>query len=138
MANESWYAWSEIRGGDADGNVAILHFGEAVTADKAMVDEAGFAQLIESGAIRQVKPPEVPDTWQDSPINYLLDQAKKAADGVMNDASVSPESMAAAQMSLAATVGDPDAQALAVEQPNADDVNKQPADDGAGNGGNGT
>lgn len=118
MADEDkkWYAWSEIRTADADGKAVTLKFGQRVTAEKANVDEVGFAQLIESGAVRLTKPPEVPDTWQDSPINYLLDQAKKASEGVLADASVSPEVMAAAQMSNASSTGDPDAQETAVRE----------------------
>lgn len=114
MADVTWYAWSPIVGGTSD-EVIKVAFGEEVTKSKLMLDNVGWLQLRESGAVRTIKPPDIPETWQDSPINYYLDQAKKAAEGVMAGMSESPEVMAAAQIGNAAATGDPGAQQQTTE-----------------------
>lgn len=77
--NPTYYAWSLIRGGDND-NPIVVQAGEEVTRNKLGLDKDGWTQLVESGAVRTLKFPDMPDSYQDSPRNFLLEQAKKAED----------------------------------------------------------
>ncbi len=78
------YAWSNIRVGeqtlkaDSPGKVTTIKFGDAVTADKLGADDAQMKAYIDSGAIRETKPPQLPETWQGSPLDFIRAEAEKA------------------------------------------------------------
>jgi hypothetical protein len=73
----AYYAWGPIRAGTAEKPVNVK-YGDTVTADKLSIAKEEFAALVESRAVRDTKPPELPDEWQDSPINFLRKQAADA------------------------------------------------------------
>lgn len=89
----TYYAWSNIRyGGKSDPNVQgvsmvtdvkMLKFGETVTADKVGLDKEGFQALIDSGAVREMKPPDM-EGFSGSPIDKLREQVKLAGDAAMS------------------------------------------------------
>jgi len=79
--------------------------GDPVTQDGVNVDDAGWKQLIESGAVRAQEYPNMPETWQDSPVQFLRDQARKAAEGLMDTATMSEENMAAVMAANNAETG---------------------------------
>jgi len=78
------YAWSPIRVGkpakdDRPGEVTTIKFGETVTADKlGGADDEQMQAYIDSGAIRETKPPQMPDTWQGSALDFVRAEAEKA------------------------------------------------------------
>lgn len=133
----TWYAWSPINSAEAkeDGKTVTVKPGDTVTADKLFLDDAQWKQLVESGAVRTMAYPDMPDTWQGSPVDFYLSEAKKASENALTSVSESADVVNAAAMANAASSGDPDAQALAVEQPTADEINAPPPPDA--NGGNG-
>lgn len=80
MANETYYAWSPIRFGklgemNAAGVVKVdagtVKVGEEVSAGKLGVSEEEFQAYIDSGAVRPQEFPELPENFQDSPINHI-------------------------------------------------------------------
>lgn len=78
------YAWSDIRVGepakdDKPGKLTTIKFGEAVTAEKlGGADKEQMQAYMDSGAIREIKPPDMPDTWQGSPLDFVRSEAEKA------------------------------------------------------------
>jgi hypothetical protein len=70
------YAWSEIRVGEAKhdqtvpGKTTVIKFGDTVTADKVGGEEA-LQQMVEAGSVRDTKPPDMPDSFQGSPIDFV-------------------------------------------------------------------
>lgn len=114
MAAETYYAWSEVRyGTDDKGRVQSLKYGDPVTAAKLGIDadvaDAEMASLVESGAIRTEKPPEMPDTWRGSPREWYLEQLRLVSEGpelaVMSNAGSyfgpSPEELLAENLAQA-------------------------------------
>lgn len=103
------YAWSPIKSGKNDGNDKIeevnVNPGESVTQDQLGVDDDGWRQLIESGSVRAMKYPDVPETFQGSPVEYLREQAKAAADGSLLDAETSEENIGAIALANAVSTG---------------------------------
>lgn len=67
------YAWSEIRNGDV-----VLKPGSKVTQDGLKLDDDQWAQLLESSAVRTNPYPDMPETYQGTPIQFLLEQAAAA------------------------------------------------------------
>ncbi len=77
------YAWSEFRVGEPakdnqPGKVTSIKFGETVTAEKLKADDEQMKAYIDSGAVREVKPPELPATWQNSPLDFVRAEAEKS------------------------------------------------------------
>ncbi len=77
------YAWSDFRVGepakdDKPGKLTTIKFGETVTAEKLKADDEQMKAYIDSGAVREVKPPEMPSTWQGSPLDFVRAEAEKA------------------------------------------------------------
>lgn len=110
MATGTLYAWSPIRVGepgtkDGPGDIKMVKFGEEVTADSLGVSNEEFAGMVNSGSVRTMKPPEVPATFQGSPIDFLKEQAARASEDATNAVMASPEVMAAITASNQATVG---------------------------------
>lgn len=94
---ETYYAWSPIQYGverDKDGNflkTKTLALGESVTAAKLGVDEAGMQDLIDSGAVRPYKVPELPEGYTGSILDYLVEQQENAANlGIASSLGGSP------------------------------------------------
>ena len=86
MADATYYAWSPIRGGkrtgegdDAKVEAVNVAAGETVTASKLGVSKEEFQALVDSGAVRTQKYPDLPEGYQDSPVNFMRQQALEAA-----------------------------------------------------------
>lgn len=105
------YVWSEIRHGepgkdDKPGATKVFKRGEAVSkGDFADMSDEEFDQLVAGGSLRKMKYPEMPETYQDSPINFLREQAKKAAEDAMLSVSESEVAVAAVQAEIQASTG---------------------------------
>lgn len=78
MADGTYYAWSPIHTGDGDKAVVIAR-GDKVTKASAMVDDVGFQQLIDSGAIRARKIPDMPPEFQGSIREFYLQELTEAS-----------------------------------------------------------
>lgn len=82
------YAWSEIRYGvetDKDGNFLrhkVVKAGETVTKAKLGVSDADWAQLQEAGSVRPYAYPDMPESYEGSPVDFLREQASAVADAV--------------------------------------------------------
>ncbi len=78
------YAWSDFRVGepakdDKPGKITTIKFGETVTAEKlGGADDEQMQAYMDSGAIREVKPPDMPATFQGSPLDFVRAEAEKA------------------------------------------------------------
>jgi hypothetical protein len=92
-------AWSAIRVGEPTknaenpGETKVIKPGETVTQDSLGLDDEQFRQLVESGAVRALEYPDIPNTYQDSPVNYLREQARIASEGALSDAQNSEENI---------------------------------------------
>lgn len=69
------YAWTNVSAGDKSAK-----YGEVVTASKLGISKEQFDAHVESGAFRTTKPPDLPETWQGSPVDYLRQQADQAGE----------------------------------------------------------
>jgi len=105
-------AWSSIKSAKNNGTEKepewkeiIVKPGESVTQDALALDDEGWKQLLESGSVRTMPYPEMPETYQDSPVQFMREQARKAAEGIMDDASMSEENMAAVMAANSAETG---------------------------------
>jgi len=110
MANDTYYAWGPILLGekaskDEPGQTQTIKPGETVDPAALDLDKAAWDQLRESGAVRQMPYPNVPDTWQGSPVDYLRKQANMAAEGALTGAEQSEENMQLIQLANAASTG---------------------------------
>lgn len=70
----TFYAWARIKAGNKSAN-----YGDSVTPGKLGIDKEQFEAHIVSGAIRTARPPEIPDTWQGSPNNWIRHQLQEQA-----------------------------------------------------------
>jgi hypothetical protein len=85
LAEATYYAWSPILY-DADnvtdasaGRPKRLEVGDSVTKAKlGGVSDDDFKDLVESGAIRARKPPELPEGYNGSMVQFLQEEARKA------------------------------------------------------------
>lgn len=112
-------AWSPIRvgksaEGDKPGETKVIKPGETVTKE-SLGDEEEFNQLVASGALKPLPYPEMPETYQDSPVNFLREQARKAADDALLTAETSEENISAIQAANLASTGQPQAEPLSDE-----------------------
>lgn len=106
-------AWSTIKLGEKNTDskadpsdlTQVIKPGETVSQDSLGLDDEQFKQLLESGAVRALDYPDMPDTYQDSPVNYLREQARIAAEGALSDAQASEENINAILAANAAATG---------------------------------
>jgi hypothetical protein len=78
---DATYAWSDIRTTDDKGATKLIKFGEAVTAAGLGVDKENFEALIESGAVRNVKPPDLAkEGFSGSVVEFYQNKAREAAE----------------------------------------------------------
>jgi hypothetical protein len=87
------------------GTTKVIKPGETVTQDSLGLNDEQFRQLVESGAVRTLEYPDMPDTYQDSPVNYLREQARIASEGALSDAQNSEENISAILAANAAATG---------------------------------
>lgn len=74
----TYYAWSQIAHGvDPSGSLITCEPGDEVTAKSLGLDKAGFQQLVDTYAIREVPFPPLPDNYPDSPQRWWEDQLRK-------------------------------------------------------------
>src|SRR5262245_25954207 len=86
MAEEIYYAWSPIRYGGEVSPQGILDprsikevkFGEKVTAAAMGIDDADWEGLKAAGAVRTQKPPDLPEGYQGSVMDYWYAQLAEA------------------------------------------------------------
>lgn len=71
---DTQYAWSPIQAGDKSAK-----FGDQVTAEKLGISKEDFEALVDSKAVRPVKPPQLPEGYQGSVIDFYREKAKEAA-----------------------------------------------------------
>jgi len=106
-------AWSTIKVGKPNtdpqkltgGETEVIKPGDTVTQDGLGLDDDQFRQLVESGAVRALPYPDMPPTYQDSPVAYLREQARIAAEGALNDAQTSEDNINAIMAANAASTG---------------------------------
>lgn len=85
MADPTYYAWSPIHY-DSEGKGEVgapakpktLAIGEVATKAKLGIDDENFAALVEAGSVRERKPPDTPDGYSGSHVQFLLEQAREA------------------------------------------------------------
>lgn len=79
------YAWTDIRVGSAKhdqtvpGEVKVIKYGDTVTAS-AIGGEEELNAKIESGSVREEKPPKLPDAYQGSPLDFLREERARLND----------------------------------------------------------
>jgi hypothetical protein len=80
----AYFAWSKILiGADVDPKTGIaakheyVQVGEEVDAAKLNVSDEQFDEYITSGAIREYEYPDVPEGYQDSPLNFFRDRIRR-------------------------------------------------------------
>jgi hypothetical protein len=73
---DTYYAWSPIRGGDAEKAVNIKR-GEKVTQSQLGVDDAEWQGLIDSNAVRSKEFP-APADYEGSALDYLREKLEEA------------------------------------------------------------
>lgn len=102
-------AWSPIKSAknngtekDPDMEVIKVEPGETVTQELLGLDDGGWAQLVESGSVRTMAYPDMPETYQLSPAEFLREEARKAAEGTSD---MSEENTAAILAANAAGTG---------------------------------
>ena len=105
-------AWAPIKSGKNNGTdkepdmqTISVNPGESVSQDALGVDDDGWKQLVESGAVRTMAYPDMPETYQNSPVEYLRDQVKAAAEGSLADVQASTENVEAILAANAAATG---------------------------------
>lgn len=87
-----YYAWTDIRGGDAD-KAVLIRRGEEVTASKLGVSSEEFQEMVKAGSIKS-KPFPAPDDYSGSAVDYFRDQlaeAQGAGDSTIEEAEVVSE-----------------------------------------------
>lgn len=72
------YAWSDIKGGTAKTPINIKR-GEEVTQSKLGVEDAEWAELLRSGAIRP-KPFPAPEDFDGSAVDFVRQQLQDATE----------------------------------------------------------
>lgn len=105
-------AWAPIKSGknkgsekEPDMETINVKPGDSVSQDALGVDDEGWKQLLESGAVRKMTYPDMPETFQGSPVDYLREKARKAAEGVLTDVETSEENIAMIAEANAASTG---------------------------------
>jgi hypothetical protein len=72
-----YYAWTEIRGADSDGNATSIKAGTEVTPASLNVSEEEFAELVAARSVRTTSYPDMPETFQGSPKDFILEKKRK-------------------------------------------------------------
>jgi len=101
MASGTYYAWSPIRGGTAEKPVTIDR-GDKVTKDALGIDDANWAALVESGAVRDKEFPADKD-YEGSVIDFLRDKLLEA----QSMSGAVEEEEAASQLATVAAAAEP-------------------------------
>jgi hypothetical protein len=70
-------AWSNLRGGKGEEIVEVKP-GESVTASQLGLNDEQFQQLVDAGSVRKQKYPDMPEGYQDSPVNRMRELAAEA------------------------------------------------------------
>jgi hypothetical protein len=134
-------AWSNIQVGEANedaaklsgGEVKVIKPGESVSQGDLGLDDAQFDQLVKSGAVRTLPYPDMPEEYQNSPVEFLREQTAKIAEDALAGVETSEENMEAAAAMMRAATGTPE------PEPLPDDIqaemDKQLEDTGADSGG---
>jgi hypothetical protein len=86
---ETFYAWSPIRGDEG----IVAKFGDEVTAEGLDVEDEDFEAMKEANVIRRLKPPELPEGYQGSVMDYYRDLVKEAS--LAQGSSIEEASLAA-------------------------------------------
>lgn len=79
----AYYAWSQINyAADVDKDtgsrtVKSVKHGEEVTAQKLGLNKDQFQELVDSGAVRDRKFPDLPEGYTGTPREFFLKQAKE-------------------------------------------------------------
>jgi hypothetical protein len=96
MASGTYYAWSPIKGGTAEKPVTVDR-GDKVSQSDLGVDDANWAALVESGAVRDKEFP-APADYEGSVIDYLRDKLAEAqaASGAVEEEEASSQLAAVA------------------------------------------
>ncbi len=81
MANTKYYSWSNFKGTD-------IKPGDEVSANKLGVNAEEFKAFVESGAVRTVPYPKLPEGYAGSPHEHRVAQLAAAARGEDYDASI--------------------------------------------------
>jgi hypothetical protein len=76
----TYYAWSPIATGRDEKTWQMQYKkpGESVSASSLNVSETQFQQLVDSGAVRTAKYPDIPEEWEGSVLDWLRAQADEA------------------------------------------------------------
>lgn len=82
----AYYAWTEIKAGDKSAKA-----GDTVTAEKLGIDKEEFDAMVESGAVREEKFPDLPEGYTGSPSDYYKEQAAGVLEGTTSAAEVSAQ-----------------------------------------------
>jgi|SRR6185295_6136987 len=90
---------------DPDLEEVTVKPGESVNKDALGVDDDGWQQLIDSGAVRSQAYPDMPETFQGSPVEFLREEMRKAAEGALTDVETSEENIASVIAINAASTG---------------------------------
>ena len=84
----AYYAWSDIRYGaevDKDGNKTadkMVKAGDTVTQKNLGVSDADWQALVDAGSVREYEYPDMPDTYQGSPVDFLREKLADVAGAV--------------------------------------------------------
>jgi hypothetical protein len=76
----TYYAWAPIlfdAERDDKGNILkqkSMKFGEEVSAGNLGLEEEQFQELVDSGAVRDYAPPEMPEGYSKSPRDFMMEQ----------------------------------------------------------------
>lgn len=104
----AYFAWSRILiGAEVDKNTGIadkhqyVNVGEEVTPELLNVDQEQFDEYIQSGAIREYEYPDVPENYQDSPLNFFRDRIRDIESDLRQVAGKDIRNFGIAQRSLA-------------------------------------
>lgn len=105
---DALYAWSEIRVGKHEagadtGETTVIKPGDTVT--QGDLSDEQFEQLKNSGAVKTLKYPEMPETFQGSPVDFLMQTAREAADTALMEAETSEANVSAIMAANAASTG---------------------------------
>ena len=89
------YAWSDIEyDADVDPDSGArkpkyIRRGEEVNRSKLGVDEENFQALVDAGSVRPMKFPDIPATFQGSPVEWYREELAKTQEGVEADVAMS-------------------------------------------------
>jgi hypothetical protein len=105
-------AWSPITNGKNTGTeddpkmeTTTIEPGESVTQAALGLDDDGWQQLLDSRAVRKMDYPDMPETFQGSPVEFMRHQASLAASDALAEVETSEENISAIAAANAASTG---------------------------------